>query len=330
MVNQVRAFIPRELITYRWTVVPTGIEDVYIIHLESTFETKVPVPVVVLDGPDDLSWLAPGQTVRVDFTLTNQGLIAAKNVELSLPHNPGFEFKALVDKIGTLPAKSSVTVPVLVTRKVQESSPQSLHARQGEAELTPAGNGSGNCVTLAVARYEYECGPDNVLRLVYKGIRLYQVCYGAGAGWGWSAPPPIIQDPCKECCEPVKYTINVSSGWVGYCLNKGFTGQVCLDGIHAGYAIEIGIKNCTNFCEHECTFKVDHHVPLIDKSCWPKSSSEDVLVDGMLLVTDIEESEGNIAPGELAIGLGYASVEDMEQHLGIEIPEGLSCWTPCF
>jgi hypothetical protein len=40
----VTVFIPKQVVSYTWVVVPTQIEDKYIFILEATFETYVPIP----------------------------------------------------------------------------------------------------------------------------------------------------------------------------------------------------------------------------------------------------------------------------------------------
>ena len=49
MVNEVQAFLQKQVVTYRWSVVPTFIEDHYKITIESVFETRVPAPVVTIE-----------------------------------------------------------------------------------------------------------------------------------------------------------------------------------------------------------------------------------------------------------------------------------------
>ncbi len=116
--NNVRTFITRETVSYTWTVVPTEIEDRTNIVVETTFETNVPAPVVVVEPAvfDLQSLRFDGQSMQVNVTLTNHGLIAAEGVTLDFPTELGYEYAPLLTDIGTLPAKSSLTVPVIITR----------------------------------------------------------------------------------------------------------------------------------------------------------------------------------------------------------------------
>lgn len=160
--GETEVFIARETITYSWNVVPTEIEDHYKITLESTFEVDVPVPVVTVEAPSKLPELAPGESTQIDVTFTNHGLIAAQDLKMTLPTHPEFTFVALSDSLGVLPAKSSISVPVTVTR---------LGGLQPQA-------GGGGCIVWLGGLYFYECGKDKVYHPVYTGIDVgLNTCY---------------------------------------------------------------------------------------------------------------------------------------------------------
>ena len=42
--SNITVFIPKQVVSYTWVVVPTTVEDKYIFVLEATFETNVPIP----------------------------------------------------------------------------------------------------------------------------------------------------------------------------------------------------------------------------------------------------------------------------------------------
>jgi hypothetical protein len=113
--TDITAFLPRHLVSYRWTVVPTTIEDHYDFIIEAVFETDVPAPVVTVDPlVVDLRRME-GETMQVDYTFTNHGLITANELSLHFEDNPRYDFEPLVGQIGDIPAQSSVVVPVLIT-----------------------------------------------------------------------------------------------------------------------------------------------------------------------------------------------------------------------
>lgn len=143
--NEISAFLSRQVVTYTWTVQPVAIEDNYRITVETTFETTVPLPVVTIEpAVIDLGKIT-AEVTQIDLKVSNQGLIAANSTRLSFPTHPLWRFEPLVENLGTLPAKSSLTVPLII-RKV------------------PAGPGpqpkedSGPCHTSAGVCWDLECG----------------------------------------------------------------------------------------------------------------------------------------------------------------------------
>ena len=123
--SEQEVFLPLQNVSYEWSVTPTAIQDEYDITVNSVFETDVPVPVLTITPEtNDLSQLSqfPGEVNQIDFTVTNHGLIAADNVELFFPNHLFWDFKPLVTDIGILPAKSSLTIPVIVTNRGFQSS----------------------------------------------------------------------------------------------------------------------------------------------------------------------------------------------------------------
>jgi ELWxxDGT repeat protein len=114
--ERVNAFLSRQTVRYTWTVTPTEIQDKYKISIESTFETNVPVPTIVVDPPlldlEDLTVV--GQVKQIEMTMTNHGLIAAQGTKLNFGNHPFYKIETLINDIGTISAKSSVKVPVRI------------------------------------------------------------------------------------------------------------------------------------------------------------------------------------------------------------------------
>ncbi|GCA96316.1 carboxypeptidase-like regulatory domain-containing protein, partial [Microcystis aeruginosa] len=110
--EDIQAFLSRQTVKYTWTVTPTEIEDRYIITVQSTFETDVPIPVVTIDPPlIDLKDLqAIGQVMQINMTVTNHGLIAANDVKLNFGSHPFYKIEPLLGEIDNLAAKSSLTI----------------------------------------------------------------------------------------------------------------------------------------------------------------------------------------------------------------------------
>ncbi|MCA9311788.1 MAG: hypothetical protein KDA21_11320, partial [Phycisphaerales bacterium] len=117
-VNYETPFIPRQNVTYTWTVEQIEIDDTYVFTLETTFSTAVPVPVITVDPPlVDLETLTDDVT-QIDFVITNHGLIENRDAFLNFGDHPNYRITPLVEDIGPIPAESSITVPVVFERLV--------------------------------------------------------------------------------------------------------------------------------------------------------------------------------------------------------------------
>jgi len=116
--NEATVFLRTQLVTYTWTVEEIEIEDRTKITLETVFETTVPTPVVTVEpNMIDLAQVQ-GAEAQYDLKVTNHGLIAARDVKLHFEDHPLWTITPLIREIGTLPAKSTLTIPVKVRRTV--------------------------------------------------------------------------------------------------------------------------------------------------------------------------------------------------------------------
>lgn len=152
--GSITAFMPRELVKYIWTVVPTEIKDVYTVTLDTTFETNVPAPVVVVDPANvDLSKMTGGQ-MQVDFTITNHGLIAAEDFYLTFDDHPRYRVELLADFKGRIGPGETVVIPAIV----YDLSYMMRPAGGSDDDLMPFG---GDCDPLTGGGYyAYICGKD--------------------------------------------------------------------------------------------------------------------------------------------------------------------------
>lgn len=114
-VNALTAFLQRQLITVTWTVTPTVIPTQFVLTPQTTFVTNVPVPIIVVE-PFEID-LAPFETCsQTEYVIraTNEGLINAETVQLSVPQNhPFLEFSFSGD-VGIIPAQATVFLVVQV------------------------------------------------------------------------------------------------------------------------------------------------------------------------------------------------------------------------
>lgn len=171
MINAADIFIQRQTVSYNWSVTPTEIEDKYQVTLETTFETNVPAPVVELKLPSVVRPLDIGETIQIEAVLTNHGLIAADNVELSVRPPDGYIVTPLMTHLGTLPAKSELRVPVLITRVATPL--DSLRAVEGlDIPCLPF----SNLGLMIDAAYTYIC--DIPIGAIVSAMVLFQEAMG--------------------------------------------------------------------------------------------------------------------------------------------------------
>ena len=142
-------FLSFQAITYTWEVVPTEIVDHYEVQLVMKFETNVPVPVVVIEMPTEMPQLLNDQTYPFLVTLTNKGLITAKDVEITFPDDPEYEFVTNFTKLDLL-AQQSIQVPVVMK----------IRAGLKSASSAESATASGPCTNYTRTIYGWECGTD--------------------------------------------------------------------------------------------------------------------------------------------------------------------------
>jgi Concanavalin A-like lectin/glucanases superfamily len=126
--NEIRAFLTRQTVTYRWTVVPTEIEDRTVLRVEANFDAVVPLPVIELVPQYlDLAPLPDGRDPRmIQMLLTNRGLVKAENLRFEFPTNnpaepdrkPGWLVQPLVWDFQELKAGGSYSLPLYLVRQL--------------------------------------------------------------------------------------------------------------------------------------------------------------------------------------------------------------------
>lgn len=199
-----------EAINIDWKVEETEIQDEYEIKTNVKFETQVPVPVVELTVPDRINTedLREGESLIFNATLTNKGLIAAKDVQLLLPNDlKSLKFETIgTDEVINLAPKQSKSISVRVIR------------------VAPIG--VDPCVTYIGNLYYWECGPDKKWRKYYKSVQI-TICKnktsvavypspgsgggsgpgggpggGGGGGYGPSSNIPTVTQKVDKSCNP--------------------------------------------------------------------------------------------------------------------------------
>lgn len=199
-----------EAINIDWKVEETEIQDEYEIKTNVKFETQVPVPVVELTVPDRINTedLREGESLIFNATLTNKGLITAKDVQLLLPNDlKSLKFETIgTDEAINLAPKQSKSISVRVIR------------------VAPIG--VDPCVTYIGNLYYWECGPDKKWRKYYKSVQI-TICKnktsvavypspgsgggsgpgggpggGGGGSYGSSSNIPTVTQKVDKSCNP--------------------------------------------------------------------------------------------------------------------------------
>jgi hypothetical protein len=180
LTNLARAFVALQTVAYRWSVVPTEVADRYRMSLETTFEANVPWPVVTVDQPLIVPLVFPGEVTQTEITLTNHGLIAAQGVQLQVRDTATYKITPLVRDIGELPARSSITIPVLVQLQppIDQQVVDAIRAHTGGGSPSPAKRNSkgwafgDECEYPEMKAYYFMvCGGDRRWHLVKMDIR---------------------------------------------------------------------------------------------------------------------------------------------------------------
>ncbi len=238
-VNNVLVFISYQAISYTWDVVPTWIEDEYEINLIVEFETNVPLPVVVIDMPTEMPRLEHGEFYPFVITLTNKGLITAKEVQISLPQDDAeYVFKCMIEEVDLL-ANQSIQVPVIMERR------SSFKSEGLKSE------GRNDCWDIAGVSYKYECGPHTNYKYEKKYFKYtWRICSGngvsaaylsgifpspgpgggpgGGTGPGPSASVPVasVREDCAPCFRDIYGYLNALNTVAG-CLCTFSPGKSC-------------------------------------------------------------------------------------------------------
>ncbi|MCH6259034.1 hypothetical protein MLD52_20935 [Puniceicoccaceae bacterium K14] len=106
-------------VSVSWEVVPITIEDRYDIFVETTFETDVPAPVIVIEPAVlEIPDLCPGDVFTAELSLRNEGLVTASNIANPLlDPDPYLDIEILSDtpEVFDIPAGREVRIVFRMT-----------------------------------------------------------------------------------------------------------------------------------------------------------------------------------------------------------------------
>jgi hypothetical protein len=112
--NSITAFLPKQLVSYEWTVVPIPFTDQYTISIQMVFETNVPAPVINYE-PLVINFRDMEQESEYrEVAITNHGLIAARDFHLTAQSSQRYELIPLEEEIGDILPGETKTVSLLL------------------------------------------------------------------------------------------------------------------------------------------------------------------------------------------------------------------------
>ncbi len=210
--NEVQAFLSRETVRYIWTVEPTEIEDRTKITIETEFETFVPIPVVTIEpAVIDLAEIT-AEVTQINLRISNHGLLAANDFKLNFSSHPEWQLEPLVTEFGSLPARSSLVVPLTIRhfKPGQSANFRSLKSA-GVHALAAA-----PCGIYGGGTWNIVCGTKKTYSSPIQITGVGGNCTAGAGGWGGngSVGAPYVSGPTfavKTDCSTNNDCINLQS-----------------------------------------------------------------------------------------------------------------------
>lgn len=151
-----------QAVSINWGIEETEIEDQYSIVTTLNYETNVPIPVVIINGPDKIDGdsMGEGESILLNFTVTNKGLIQAEDVEFYVPEaSAEWEMELLAyNSPFVLGPQQSVVIPVKLTKLIRNRS-KHISALRRAANSDPY-TFFNDCMAGLSARYRYLCDDE--------------------------------------------------------------------------------------------------------------------------------------------------------------------------
>jgi hypothetical protein len=99
------------MVTVKFSVVPVAFTDYYEIKIEQTFQTRTPIPNMILSPPSRNLDVDPGWTGTLMYTLRNEGLRSLFDVTIEGRELPTMRITPLVTYIPELLAQQTLEIP---------------------------------------------------------------------------------------------------------------------------------------------------------------------------------------------------------------------------
>ncbi len=276
-----------QAVSINWEVKETEVEDKYEIVTTTTFETHVPAPVVVIRGPEKIDGdaMLPGESQLLYYTVTNEGLIVAKNCVFYGPESDDeFLFETLANTGPfDLAANQAMIIPVRVTKQAPAAGAKEKELAPRRAESSGGNdNAFTHCMKNLGVLYEILCGKDLksnsamltlAVRACAAGVAGSVFLGGGGGGPGSPGKGGIsyyptnggsyqgymtTDDPCDpELARRKKSVMDGLAGMapgMGGCIGFGLNGESMAqaaaagdDAAMAGSVCNFGASTATNF-----------------------------------------------------------------------------------
>lgn len=181
----------KSVVTVNFTVVPVPYTDRYEIQLEQTFETHVPLPVLVMTPAfKEFKDVLPGFQASYIVTVKNEGLIQMENLTITGQTKSSSSFTPLITYVPVLLPQQTIEVPFTVNF-YGTNGPGQQDGNPLTGCLPDPSSVGGNIPgfvdgLLAIANAEGRCIKDNSLLAIAGGVAigmsLYQELTGLVAG----------------------------------------------------------------------------------------------------------------------------------------------------
>lgn len=174
----------KSVVTVNFTVVPVPYTDRYEIQLEQTFETHVPLPVLVMTPSfRQFDNVTPGFQASYIVTAKNEGLIQMENLTITGQNTAASSYTPLITYVPVLLPQQTIEIPFTVSYfGTNGPTQQSLGGALAGCLPDPSSIGSDIPAFIdglrAIANAEGRCIKDNSLLAIAGGVaiglKLYQ------------------------------------------------------------------------------------------------------------------------------------------------------------
>ncbi|HKS38433.1 MAG TPA: hypothetical protein VJW76_14665, partial [Verrucomicrobiae bacterium] len=179
----------KSVVTINFTVVPVPYTDKYEIKLEQTFETHVPLPVLVMTPAyREFINVTPGFEASYIVTAKNHGLIQMENLTITGQQTATASFTPLIDYVPVLLPQQEIEIPFKVVYWGTNAPSQQSNPLSDCLPGIPDFGYIGDFVAglSAIANAEGRCIRDNSLLAIAGGValglRIYADITGLFAG----------------------------------------------------------------------------------------------------------------------------------------------------